>query len=140
MADTHILDEETRKKLEGLTPFNAGTTFEFTPDIYDRLKIPSEARPVFSLRPLTVSEKASITLFIKNGDAKGMHETARKACIGWANLYDSGTGAAIPYTDEAGSASKDIFHSLPLPIKDAISGKLGIVSGVMDIEKVSLVY
>lgn len=145
-----ILDEETKKLLQGYVPFSCDAIYHHTPDLFTKSNIPKELHPVFNLRCLKQSEltqlKANHAALIKD-DTDSMLESIsesnnqiyRKCVTGWKNLFDAGTGELIEAkTDTDGSISKDLWCTLPIWIVNDLSIVIRRISGVSTVEQLSL--
>jgi hypothetical protein len=110
MSEKRILDEETRKQLLGYTPFSSETVTLFTPKEFDAIK-DSSLRPIFSIRSLNQAEliqlKNNAASITKDTTPEMLSEIANKnieilkSCVkDWVQLYDSGTGEEISYSEE----------------------------------------
>jgi hypothetical protein len=110
MAEKRILDEETRKQLLGYTPFSSETVTLFTPKEFKAIKDTS-LRPIFSIRSLNQAEliqlKKNAAGITENTTPEMITEIANKnieilkSCVkGWVQLYDSGSGEEIVFTEE----------------------------------------
>lgn len=143
-----VMDEETRKKLEGLLPFSVKSTTEFTPSSIGE-DIPEEYRPVFSIRPFNREEMRSATTIFKglsndseSGDLEKedkLAECSRKVVMGWKNLFDVGTGEEIEYTQDVnGGADKEKFEMITPDMKASILVESVRISGLLNLSKVGL--
>lgn len=131
-----IMDEETKKSLIGLLPFDIGARYSFTPERFSG--VPEDFRPVYILKALTRKEaqdarKCFLSLIEdKEVNNEAISEIAGRFLVAWENQYDCGTGEPIPFNH--GNVSK-----LPVfVIRDILYEGLKI-SGLLDIEKKSLV-
>ena len=143
MAETikRVLDSETRKQLQGYTPFSTEVTVPFTPEEFNNIEDITLC-PVFQLTAFTQAQKDQISVNSKAYDkdmpqekifeiAAANKEVLRGCVKGWSNLYDSGTGAEIEF-------SKDEFNRLPGFIINAIRKEVEKISGLTEITKLSL--
>jgi len=148
MGDTTVsakkkMDEKTRKLMEGICPFNVNATINYTPKIMERL--PAEYRPVFTLRPLKVSEiksfRASLSLIDskKSEDETEIKNCVRLCVVNIKNYYDAGTGELIEYKQAPdGGMDKDLFDTIPIPVISDLIMYVAKISGLADVEKTSL--
>lgn len=151
--EKRILDEATKKALQGYNPFSPNATVEVTPPEYNFVGV--EWQPKFSIRCMTKDEKAEyISIYSnvkkdeKTGEApdsewKAIGDKIEKiylqCLMGWRDLFDSGTGEEIvyiPYT-EGGDPQKH-WDMLPAWIQVFISGQIKKISHLTPIEKLSL--
>lgn len=137
-----ILDEETRKALIGFSPFSVQARHLFTPVEFKN--VPETARPIFVIRPLTQGE---INQLKHNSSSYSVSSTQQeidkiselnkeliRACvIDWSNLYDSGNGEEILFTND-----KIIFNSFPQWLLSAITNEVRKISGLSSIEDLGL--
>ena len=141
MAEKRILDEETRKLLQGYTPFSTEVTVPFTPEEFDNIA-DATLRPVFQLTAFTQAQKDQISVNSKAYDkdmpqekifeiAAANKEVLRGCVKGWSNLYDAGTGEEIAF-------SKEGFDRLPGFIISGIRASVEKISGLSEITKLSL--
>ena len=141
MAEKRILDPETRKLLQGYTPFSTDATILFTPEEFDNIKDVT-LRPAFQLSPFTQAQKDQISVNSKAYDkdmpqekifeiAAANKEVLRGCVKGWSNLYDAGTGEEI-------AVSKEGFDRLPGFIISGIRASVEKISGLSEITKLSL--
>jgi hypothetical protein len=145
-----ILDEETRKLLQGYTPFSVDATVNFIPQIYiDNIK-DSSLHPIFKIRCMKQSEttqlKANYASSLKDKSDESIAKIASdnlsiiRACIlGWSNLYDSGTGEEIEFkADPAGGADKTLWEILPRWLITSLMEYVKKISGLSLIDELSL--
>ena len=142
MGDKRILDEETRRQLQGYTPFSAEATMNFTPAEFENIK-DETIRPVFSLSPFTQEQKDQLVLNSKEYEPGvtapekiGVIADKNKKVLfdsvkGWKNLFDSGNGEEIPY-------GEDGFNRLAGFIVSAIRQEVERISCLTEPTKLSL--
>ena len=144
---SHILDEETRKKLVGFLPFSEDATIEFTPSVFLQKKkivapdgtladsaedaFPADIRPVFHLKCFTTAQAEETKRIRLKGAAGNMGQKEMDAldfqlfdiirtCVkGWRSLYDLGSLTEIVYeADASGIGAKGaLFDKIPVWIK-----------------------
>ena len=109
--EKRILDEATRKALQGYNPFSAGATIDVTPDEYK--PVPATEQPKFTIRCMTKEEKTkytSIYASVKRDDKTGeapesewsvaaekLDEIYNACLVGWRDYFDAGTGEEIQF-------------------------------------------
>lgn len=134
------LDEETRKKLFGISVFSSKSTTEFTPAAYleededGEYLIPEEARPVFTLRALNALEKKAVQQEWSKGksDPQKVMTLIRKTILGVEKLYDAGSGEEIPFEEsEEGGMSPGQFLELPQLVSADIMAYVLHISGLL---------
>lgn len=127
------LTEEERKVLEGLTPFNVGSTVSYTPGAYSHL--PEHIRPVFTVRPLRKDESEKLRKVIaavKVTDEAYLRETVRLLISAMDRLFDAATGEQIEYKAAPdGGMDKDIYALLPIHITSDILMYVCRISGLI---------
>lgn len=145
-----ILDEATRKALQGYTPFSCDATTLHTPEVFEKSNIPKEFHPVFKIRCLKQSElvqlKANFASILKdpsdtnnNAVSEANSQIIRACVLGWDNLYDSGTGDLIePKMDTNGGVDKDQWAKLPVWIVTDLFEKVRLISGISKVDNLSL--
>ncbi len=141
MATDHIMTDEVKKLLISRLPFSTNAVTDFTPPTYmikddsGVLLIPEEFRPVFSIRAFTKLESDTLKksfVNAKNNDENLIRSTARKATMGWRNMYDVGTGDEIPFeADELGQCTRALFDTLPLVVVSELLNYMSQVSGII---------
>lgn len=151
-TESPLFNDEVKKQLIGLLPFDEEATDEYTPKPFE--KVPEEFRPVFSLRPLKPVEKERMSLYInKLSNMEGdedrtkelsdlndkMNDIVRQCIMGVKNLYDLGTQKLIEYSaDEKGGLSKDLWRKIPESVKTNIYYRVNGISGLFYSESVAL--
>jgi len=146
--EKRILTEEIRRELLGLVPFSAGSADDFTPPVYLKKNseggyaIPEEFRPVFKVRCFTVEEKRGVTKMlvnIKDVDEESVTEAARKAVVGWKNLFDAGSNEELVFkSSPEGGADPALFSMIPPAVTGALLFHASRISGIIAAEKLSL--
>lgn len=144
MATERRIDEDVKKQLIGMLPFSSSRQVDFTPEKYDC--IPEEYRPVFKMRPLTTAEAENVKeTLIKMKDLKTIDlerrtkEAVRKCLVGWDNFIDIGKEEYIEYKEDAiCGCDKELFSAIPTSIIGDMFFYLTKLSGLLDIEKLSL--
>lgn len=147
-----IFNDEVKKQLIGLLPFDEEATDEYTPASFE--KVPDEFKPVFVIRPLKPVEKDRMSLYInklanmENEGSKAkeltelndkMNDIIRQCVMDIKNLYDLGTERLIHYgKDESGGLSKCIWEKIPESIKTNIYYRVNGISGLFYSESVAL--
>jgi len=139
--EQHILTEEDRKSLEGLTPFNATSTVRYTPASYQGVK--ESLRPIFELRPLRKLEADRILRTLAGGvkfekDESYLREQVRQVIMNIENLYDSATGQPIEYHGTADGMDRDLYSTLPIHITTDILMYVSRISGLIPPERLGL--
>lgn len=145
-----ILDEETRKQLLGYVPFSTEATIKFTPDEFKSIK-DETLRPVFEVRSLNQTEvirmnKNSSGYLVKDIDHEQIRDIAERNCIiisacilGWANLFDAGTGEEIEFkAAQSGGCDEKVFKRLPGWVQGSILEFVRRISGLSLAENLSL--
>jgi hypothetical protein len=140
MAEKRILDEETRKALQGYVPFSIDCTSNYTPEEYNPLD--ESLRPIFTLRPLNQSEMIQLkknsmgysttsTPEQINKIADDNMDLIRKCVKSWINLFDAGTGQEIDYLpDQTGGCLKELFSQLPVWVIRSLTEYVKRISGL----------
>jgi hypothetical protein len=150
----HILDEETKKALQGYLPFSCKCSTEFTPDLMLGSQIPSELLPKFKVRPLTKDEKTQIDAVYKNLPKKAEDMLSQdwseigmklvpifRAClIGWRDFIDLGDGGEIEFKPETagGGCSQESWDTIPSWMHDPIRFFIRKISCLTPVEALSL--
>jgi len=164
MAGKLKMDEVTRKRLQGINPFNIDAKIEFTPQVY---KVKSEKNgkgkgknnppiyaiekkywPVFNIRPLNPTEKLECGKIVDQMTGKDdgdivsdeeLLEWARKVIVGWKNLLDLATLEPIKYeADPGGGAKHSLVQAIPAHIQTAIVLFVFNLSGVTFLPQLGL--
>jgi hypothetical protein len=147
-VEKRILDEETRKKLRGYSPFSPDITVPFTPEQFDNLD--ASLRPIFSLRALNHGEmiqlKNNSMAYSGNPTAEqleammeGNSNLIRGCVMGWVTLFDSGNGEEIEYKAAPnGGCEKSLFERLPSWESAAITEFVRKISGLSRAEELGL--
>lgn len=138
-----ILDEETKKALFGMMPFGRDGVAEFTPFLLKNAEIDEQYKSVYKIRPFNAAEKKTANTLLKdfaNSDENLIYETARTGVIGWENVFDLSTGRELQFLkDEKDEcASKDCFMQIPQSVVSGIFIFRVKISGLLDIERLSL--
>jgi hypothetical protein len=152
--EKRILDEKTKKALQGYLPFSSDVTIDFTPEEFQTndttfsgtkvCKIPAEFQPKFAIRSMTKKEKEEYTAIYANvkkdadgktpdSEWKAVGEKMSKvyqACLkGWRDFFDAGTGEEIQYGD---------WDMLPGWIQLSIAAEIRKISNLTPVEMLSL--
>jgi hypothetical protein len=122
------LDEETKARLIGVLPFNKNARYAFIPDECKKL-LPEKMWPRFEIRPFNKVERDLV------GDSEKLYKHTMDAISGWSNLIDVSSGETIEFVKQ-----DDYSEILPTYIINAILRKLLEISGLTDIEKLSLKF
>ena len=160
------LTDEQRKAIEGLFPVDEDK-IKFTPDYYKKVNIPEELIPTFIVRPYNQSEKArfkkiqnkamtqasrtfktmpqdkqispeEIGLLVYEGlDHEELKSLVRGCIVGIENWVSSGL-TEIVYKGDKNGICKEQFNKLHDKVVDEIGGYLNKISGLLDIEALSL--
>jgi hypothetical protein len=153
--EKRILDEETRKALQGYLPFSSDVTIDFTPEEFQTKKIPAEFQPKFAIRSMTKKEKEEYTSIYANvkKDADGktpdsewkavgdkMSKIYQTCLKGWRDFFDAGTGEEIWYSEggfvsEAPTINWDL---IPGWIQLSIAAEIRKISNLTPVEMLSL--
>ena len=143
-----VLDEATRKALQGLTPFSVKSTIKYIPEAFEKLDVPEDCKPVFTIRGLTVAEGKELDEMVAraadNSDMMKFNSDAfdltRKCITGWVNLFDAGSGEEIEYKQDSQQAGADAetFDILPVTIKADLFRKVMSMHGLSGTDKASL--
>ena len=142
--EKRILDEATKKALQGYNPFSSDETIDFTPEAYlDKVAVTFQ--PKFSIRSMTQDEKTAYTSIYANApkDKDGKTSDAEwkivgekvskiyQACLqGWRDFFDAGTGEEIISTGS--------WDSLPSWIQLSIAAEIRKISNLTPVEMLSL--
>jgi hypothetical protein len=141
-----ILTPEIRDKLLGIMPFSEKASLWIVPDKYKSIE-DEQFRASFEIRSFTKDEirtAKKLLLAIKDSNSLSKEpeiiELTRKKVINWKNLFDLGTMEEIVFatSEEDDGASKKLFESIPASIQGQIFFEVIRISGLIDIEKVSL--
>lgn len=141
MAERRILDEATRRQLQGYTPFSSEVTVSFIPEEFDNIP-DATIRPVFTLSPFTQAQKDQISINSKEYspdmpqekifEIAAANKNVLRGCVkGWKNFYDSGTGEEIEF-------SKENFEVLPGFIISGIRKEVEKISCLSEPTKLGL--
>lgn len=134
--------DENKEALRGLAPFNPNEKFTFTPYQFNKVGVPEELRPKFTIRTLPKGEHIDICrLFdnIKEAKESDINEAARKITVGWENLFDVATGEEIEFkSDATGACDKETFDLIPRVIRGTLLAKAREISGLYGGEKLGL--
>lgn len=123
------MTEEMAQSLRGILPISMDTRRNITPKVFD--KIPAEFRPVFSLRPMTKSEKmkfakSEVIDFLSGDDVLF-------ACIdSVSNLWNIETRSKFT------EWTRDIFDSLNPAITSDLASELLNLSCLTNTEALGL--
>jgi hypothetical protein len=143
-----VLDEETRKQLFGVYPFNADQTIPFTPDELKNVK--EEFRVIFTIRALKQDEKRQLDINIGSIKEESTNEQVMdmvtknndifRACVlGWVNLFSTGTCEEILFKPDVDKgADKEIWNSFSEAIKKPIFLFIRKISGLLTIDQLGL--
>ena len=146
MATTkRILDEATKKMLQGYVPFSVTATTTYTPEEFKSIKDKS-LHPVFTLRSLNQSEmtqlKKNASTYTKDTTSEELNTLAEenmeivRMCVkSWKNIYDAGTGEEIIFSE---SEVKDLFKCLPIWIIKNITEFVKKISGLTTADELGL--
>jgi len=133
------LDEETKKSLIGLMPFSQEATTEFTPEIFKKLDIGEEFKPVFTQRSFTRKERNEMRAGAMTFRGSDVFKYARISVVGWRNLYDLATGNEIEFSaDKDKGASKELFGLISDEIAAELFNNASKISGLLSAEKMGL--
>lgn len=164
MANKLKMDDVTRRRLQGINPFNIDAKIEFTPQVY---KVKDERNgkgkgknnpvlyaiekkywPVFLIRPLNPTEKLECGKIVDQMTGKDsadivsdeeLLEWARKVLVGWKNLIDIATMEPIKFEpDPSGGAKQNLVQSIPAHIQTAIVLFVFNLSGVTFLPQLGL--
>jgi len=162
MAAKLKMDAVTRKRLQGINPFNIDAKIEFTPAVY---KVKAEVKgkgknsppiyaidkkywPIYFIRPLNHAEKLECGKIVDQMTGKDeadivtdeeLCEWARKVIVGWKNLLDLATLEPIKYeADPGGGAKESLIKSIPAHIQTAIVLFVFNLSGVTFLPQLGL--
>jgi hypothetical protein len=137
--DKRILDEATRKALEGYIPFSTNCTVEISlTDLIpkDQLTIGKDYIPVFTIRSFTQAEAQQ---FKSSQNEATLKNLVRVCLMGWVNLFDAGTKEEISYrSDPAGGCDKNLFEQLPEFYSASLLKNVMKISGLSTIEALGL--
>jgi hypothetical protein len=141
-----ILDEATKKMLEGLAPFSSQSQTRISPDFYTKVGVNAEFIPVFTIRGLTTAEAGELDILVqsvnkeKAGDWNNRaYDLVRKTLVGWENVFDIGTGEELVYISEGGSCASVVFDLLPVNNKSWLFSHIMKLHGLLDVNKLGLV-
>jgi hypothetical protein len=141
MSEKRILDEETRKKLLGYTPFSSSCSLFFTPEKFDTIEDTS-LRPVFEIRAMRQEEITQLKTNSMGYSGSSSPETLTNianlnkklilSCVrGWTNLFDSGSGEEVLFTEDA-------LNYLPNWLINSITDHVRKISGLTLAEDLGL--
>lgn len=142
-----ILDEATKQALLGVAPLSSNSTISFTPEVYAKVNVAEEFKPLFKIRGLTIEEKSTLDNLVseaasssvdKNAWNEKAFELTRKVLVDWGGVFDVGSGEEIAFIAEAGSCSPSIFNMLPVIIKSQLFGCVMKMHGLVDTAKMGL--
>jgi hypothetical protein len=144
MSD-RVLPSELRAQLISKLPFSNEARDEYTPKMFElknedgTWKVPEEYRPTFVLRPWTRQEILAVRAACRKepADEEGIREACRKACTGWKNLFDAGSGKEVDYSGTAG-CDRVLWDNIPSTIIEDLFTRCSKISGLMEQEKTSL--
>jgi hypothetical protein len=152
----HILNEETKKALQGYLPFSCKCSVEFTPELLLGSKVPENFLPKFKVRPLTKDEKTQIDSVYKNLPkktedmlsqdwaevGKSLVPIFRGCLIGWRDFFDLGSGEEIVFTPETagGGCSNESWDVIPSWMHDPIRLFIRTISCLTPVEALSLKF
>jgi len=164
MAAKLKMDEVTRKRLQGINPFNIDSKIEFTPSVY-KVKAEGKANgkgknnppvyaiekkywPVFLIRPLNPTEKLECGKIVDSMTGKDTADIvsdeelltwARKVLVGWKNLLDLSNLEPIKFeADPGGGAKESLVQALPAHIQTQIVLFVFNLSGVTFLPQLGL--
>jgi len=130
------MTEEIRKKMLGLLPFDNSASIDYTPQQYFADDFPEEFRPVFKQRGFSEGEIKDVRRLLKDiekADDDELNNYARLSVVGWSNLWDVGSMKKIEYSDD-----KEQFLRLPTTVKGSLLYNAVKISGLIDIDRISL--
>lgn len=145
-----ILDEATRKALQGYTPFSVDASVEFIPELFSNSKLDKTLHPIFKVRCMKQNEiiqlKANYSSITKDDSTDNVTTMASnnshitRACVlSWDNFFDSGSGEEIEYkSDTTGGVDKDLWAKIPQWIVNSISEYVRKISGLSAVNELSL--
>lgn len=140
MAEKRILDDATKKLLEGLTSFNVSAHIWYTAGIHSSL--PEDIKPSFKLRSFRKNEMDAVKKLLSKIDSvkeDELKEYVRYCILDWKNWYDAGTGELIDFKiSPDGNMDKDLFNTIPTQVVTDLLLYIIKISGLMNIEKSSL--
>lgn len=135
-----VLDEATKKALQGVAPFSSTSTINFTPDCLAQLDLAEEFIPVFSIRGMTVEEGKALDAIINSSDRvsdvgkfnEQTFELTRKCITGWVNIFDAGSGQEVAYAQDTESSGvcKALWESITINVKNALFKKVMEMHGM----------
>lgn len=148
MIEKRILDEATRKLLEGYVPFSVNSTVNFTPNQFNAI-LDESLRPIFCVRSFKQSEIQELKKNYASYDSTKpetvdqISETnlqiVRGCVMGWRNLFDAGTGGEIIYkTDPSGGCEKSIWETFPVWLVRELMDYIRKISGLTAVEELGL--
>jgi len=135
------MTEEIRKKMLGLLPFDNSASIDYTPKQYFADDFPEEFRPVFKQRGFSEGEIKDVRRLLKDiekADDDELNNYARLSVVGWSNLWDVGSMAEIPYSSNGDGTNKEQFAKLPTTVKGSLLYNAVKISGLIDIDRISL--
>jgi len=146
--EKRILDEATRKSLQGYVPFSVDSTADFTPDQFKAVK-DETLRPIFSVRSFKQSEMQELKKNNARNDTEKPEsinsiseanlQIVRGCVVGWINLFDAGTGGEIDFRAEAtGGCDKGLWASFPVWLIRELMDYVRKISGLTSVDELGL--
>ena len=112
MTTKRILDEATKKALLGVAPMSSNSKFKFTPEVFSKVNVSEEFKPIFYIRGLTVDEAGTLDKLVSESASAAINkdlwnekafELTRKLIVDWENVFDIGSGEEISFIAESNS-------------------------------------
>lgn len=142
IMEKRTLTKEIKEQLLGIAPFSKDSVIEYVPEQFKGKKLPKEFIPVFTVHGLTKTEQDDVNKKLKDLEDVGeveLREIARKKTIGWKNLFDVGSEMEIPFeADEQGLPKEELWERIPSSIIGDILFYIVKISGLINIDKLSL--
>lgn len=134
------LTDEVKAQLAGLLPMSKGSTYEFTPAIFE--SVDEKYRPTFTIKQLTTEQVNLIKEMLFKESAGGKKKSTKirveemnktnkvymdmvfATLVDWSNLYDLGTGELLEY-----DGNRETMDSLPDSILTDIFSEIMRITG-----------